>query len=378
MQGFNMGRYIPPEALDRNLSLNAASGKGHALGKRARPSGALIVRFELPFAVWCTTCDPEQIIGQGVRFNAEKTKVGNYYSTPIWAFRFKHTVCSGTIEVRTNPKAAEYVVTEGGRRRDYGTIKEEQWGVLAEGKASEAEKERLEKEGGFAVLEKVKDEKAEKLTASRRVQELWEDGLSKWGDPYERSRVLRKEFRVGRRKRQEDARTGGALAERYALGVEMLPLQEGDVDVAKEINFGERLETVGPSTKPLFPTRNGESTSDQPINATMKSGSSTKNGLQAAQQKAKLQGVLKGNTRSKQSPFLGHTDDTAWAPQVKRRRQQQTPGVQTKTDPGLPHEPYGAVADAATQPLQERRATAIDRQDTSPSAGLVAYDSDSS
>jgi hypothetical protein len=378
MQGFNMGRYIPPEALDRNLSLNAASGKGHALGKRARPSGALVVRFELPFAVWCTTCDPEQIIGQGVRFNAEKTKVGNYYSTPIWAFRFKHTVCGGTIEVRTDPKAAEYVVTEGGRRRDYGTIKEEQWGVLADGKASEEEKERLEKEGGFAVLERVKNEKAEKLTASRRVQELWEDGLSKWGDPYERSRALRREFRVGRRKRQEDARTGGALAERYALGVEMLPLQDGDAMAASEIQFGGQLGTVRTETKPLFATKNGHLTSAQPENVLVKSSSSTQHSLPAAQRKTKLQGVLKGNTLAKHSPFLDHTVETVWAPQTKRRRQQQVSTYKIGDDSASSDNTCATVADADAQLLRNREATAIDRQVTSSSINLVAYDSDSS
>ncbi|KPI40054.1 uncharacterized protein AB675_11558 [Cyphellophora attinorum] len=373
-----MGRYIPPEALDRSLSLNAASGKGHALGKRARPSGALVVRFELPFAVWCTTCDPEQIIGQGVRFNAEKTKVGNYYSTPIWAFRFKHTVCCGTIEVRTDPKAAEYVVTEGGRRRDYGTIKEEQWGVLADGKASEAEKERLEKEGGFAVLEKVKDEKAEKLTASRRVQELWEDGLLKWGDPYERSRALRREFRVGRRKRQEDARTGGALAERYALGLEMLPLQDGDAEAAKEIDFGGDLETVRTETKPLFRAKDGQQTSAQPDNALVKSGSSSKHSPQAAQRKAKLLDALKGNTRPKHSPFLDHTVGTVWAPQVKRRRQQQVTSNKAADDPASSHHTHDTVADADTQLLRKREATDTNSQQTNAPVGLVAYDSDSS
>ena len=100
MQGFNMGRYVPPD-LEGTVSFNQASGKGHPLGARARKlkaEGVLIVRFECPFAIWCTHCRPEQIIGQGVRFNAEKKKVGNYYSTPIWSFRFKHTICSGWLE----------------------------------------------------------------------------------------------------------------------------------------------------------------------------------------------------------------------------------------------------------------------------------------
>ncbi|KKK23067.1 DUF572 domain protein, partial [Aspergillus ochraceoroseus] len=97
MQGFNMGRYVPPDQ-EGLATGNKLAGK-HALGPRARhlhTKGALIVRFEMPFAVWCTTCQPhETIIGQGVRFNAEKKKVGHYYSTPVYSFRMKHAPAAG-------------------------------------------------------------------------------------------------------------------------------------------------------------------------------------------------------------------------------------------------------------------------------------------
>ncbi|KAL9070099.1 MAG: hypothetical protein Q9157_005923, partial [Trypethelium eluteriae] len=75
MQGFNMGRYVPPEH-EGTLSGNQLAGK-HALGARAaklKSAGILTVRFELPFAIWCSSCPPETLIGQGVRFNAEKKK----------------------------------------------------------------------------------------------------------------------------------------------------------------------------------------------------------------------------------------------------------------------------------------------------------------
>ncbi|EDU49724.1 hypothetical protein PTRG_06804 [Pyrenophora tritici-repentis Pt-1C-BFP] len=63
MQGFNMGRYYPPDATNPP-TFNSSS---HPLGTRARklPQGILTVRFELPFAVWCNTCKPSAIIGQG-------------------------------------------------------------------------------------------------------------------------------------------------------------------------------------------------------------------------------------------------------------------------------------------------------------------------
>lgn len=46
--------------------------KSHHLRERARKldQGILIVRFELPFNIWCLGCNNH--IGMGVRYNAEK------------------------------------------------------------------------------------------------------------------------------------------------------------------------------------------------------------------------------------------------------------------------------------------------------------------
>jgi coiled-coil domain-containing protein 130 len=49
-------------------------------------------------------------IGMGVRYNAEKRKVGNYYSTPIYAFRCKCHLCDGWFEIRTDPKVRFYAL----------------------------------------------------------------------------------------------------------------------------------------------------------------------------------------------------------------------------------------------------------------------------
>lgn len=55
-----------------------------------RNQGILTIRFELPFAIWCTSCRHPTLIAQGVRFNAEKSRVGSYHSTPILRFTFTH------------------------------------------------------------------------------------------------------------------------------------------------------------------------------------------------------------------------------------------------------------------------------------------------
>src|SRR5438045_3043945 len=120
MQGFNMGKYVPPD-LEGTTTGNKLHGK-HALGARGAKAsqGIITVRFEMPFPVWCTTCPKPTIIGQGVRFNAAKKKVGMYFSTPIWSFRITHAACGGSIEIRTDPQNTAYVVHSGARARDYG------------------------------------------------------------------------------------------------------------------------------------------------------------------------------------------------------------------------------------------------------------------
>ncbi|KAJ9140675.1 hypothetical protein P3X46_031293 [Hevea brasiliensis] len=72
--------YYPPEWTPKQGSLNKFHGQ-HALRERAKKidQGILIIRFEMPFNVWCGGCN--SMIAKGVRFNAEKKQVGSYHST---------------------------------------------------------------------------------------------------------------------------------------------------------------------------------------------------------------------------------------------------------------------------------------------------------
>ena len=57
----------------------------------------------------------------GVRYNAQKTKVGMYFTTPIHQFRMKCHLCDQHFEIRTDPKNLDYVILSGAKR------KEERW-----------------------------------------------------------------------------------------------------------------------------------------------------------------------------------------------------------------------------------------------------------
>lgn len=113
-------KYYPPDWDPSKGSLNEYAGKHH-LGERVKKlktEGKLVIRFEMPFNVWCTSCKSH--IALAVRFNAEKQRVGMYHSTPIWEFTMSCHRCGGTMVVRTNPREDTYEMIRGIQRREDG------------------------------------------------------------------------------------------------------------------------------------------------------------------------------------------------------------------------------------------------------------------
>ena len=223
-------------------------------------------------------------------------------------------MCGGWIEIKTDPQRGEYVVVEGARRRDYGVeYDEEQVGLR--GAVNEEEKERLERDGGFAGLEKKVEDKRAGQAAKERLEELTRVSGRDWADPYERSQLLRREFRLGRRTRKEDETTGEALKERFGIEIQMLPGNEEDGERAKGIDFGS-YNTREPNTKPLFEEQRPLASNDE------KKIKTPSPGLKTAQAKSTLQSSIKTNTRATVDPFLRH--ETAWHPRAKRKRNETT------------------------------------------------------
>lgn len=103
--------YYPPDYDPKVGGLNKWLGT-HALRERARKihMGIIIIRFEMPYNIWCEGC--KNHIGMGVRYNAEKTKVGMYYSTPVYQFKMKCHLCDNHIVIKTDPavSAAFYFI----------------------------------------------------------------------------------------------------------------------------------------------------------------------------------------------------------------------------------------------------------------------------
>ncbi|PQE26887.1 hypothetical protein CJF31_00003609 [Rutstroemia sp. NJR-2017a BVV2] len=300
MQGFNMGRYVPPDQ-EGIMSGNQLHGK-HALGSRANKisQGILTVRFEMPYPIWCTNCPKPTIIGQGVRFNAEKKKVGNYHSSPIFSFRMKHVACGGWIEIRTDPKNTAYVVTEGARKRDTGEDKVMDGDI----KIMTAEEREKLRSNAFASLEgKIEDK--ERLEHSKKRLEELQDLSEQWEDPYERNRKLRSTFREGRKIREKEAAAASALQDKMSLGLELLPEHEDDIRRAGFIEFGgvdSRIQIAKAISKPLF---GAESKPREPHPKNSKKLSRKKQAEQlAAKSRNDAVAEIRDNTRAAMDPFL--------------------------------------------------------------------------
>jgi coiled-coil domain-containing protein 130 len=293
MQGFNMGRYYPPDASNPPSFNNNL----HSLGKRSQGT----VRFELPFAVWCDHCTPPAIVGQGVRFNAEKKKIGNYYSTPIWSFRMKHTACGGWWEIQTDPKNSEYKVVEGARLRDYGPSDK---GTEAEGELkflTEEERQRR-REDAFASLEGKIEEKGAEKEHKKRIEELY-DKSEVWRDPYDVNARLRRDFRAKRKVWKKEEMHKEGMQDKFSLGLDIVDETEADRTRAGLVEFGANAsgdrDLEDQSWKPLFTEEN--------TLKSVKPGAKTKKlkaEIAAEQSRQCLQQKLIGNTRATIDPFL--------------------------------------------------------------------------
>ncbi|GAA6022875.1 hypothetical protein JCM10207_001430 [Rhodosporidiobolus poonsookiae] len=215
MQGFN--KYYPPDyEPDKHKSLNSYHGK-HALGDRARKidQGILVVRFELPYNIWCNHCSSH--VGQGVRYNAEKKKVGSYYTTPIYSFRFKCHLCQGRIEIRTDPQNTRYVVTEGARQKNEEAEDPEADGMLVVDSTASTSTAPPD---AFASLEKTVTQKARAESASARLSALEAQSATHWADPFSASLTLRRAFKKRKRVEVDSERRAEGVAERYGLAEE--------------------------------------------------------------------------------------------------------------------------------------------------------------
>ncbi|KAJ0033655.1 hypothetical protein NQD34_000762 [Periophthalmus magnuspinnatus] len=225
-------KYYPPDFDPaKHGSLNGYH-KTHALRERARKlsQGILIIRFEMPYNIWCDGC--KNHIGMGVRFNAEKKKVGNYYTTPIYRFRMKCHLCVNYIEMQTDPQNCDYVIVSGAQRKEERWDMEENEQILT---TEHSEKEKLETDAMFKLDHGGKDK--EKLKRALPSLSEIQDLQAGWKDDFQLNSSLRKKFRTEKKVLAEQEEKDNAVRARTNLSIPLLPEREEDKRLATLLTY---------------------------------------------------------------------------------------------------------------------------------------------
>ncbi|KAF2351776.1 CWC16 protein [Trinorchestia longiramus] len=236
-----VNKYYPPDYDPNKGGLNKFLGT-HALRERARKLhlGILIIRFEMPYNIWCDGC--ENHIGTGVRYNAEKKKVGMYYTTPIYQFRMKCHLCDNHFEIRTDPANLDYEIISGARRQ------ERRWDPSENDQVAPEDKAVGRKMAADAMF-KLEHSAADKTKAGALdsvMKDLEDLQESRWADDFSANQALRQKFRASEKVLQaqqlQDAR--------HNLNVPLLPPSADDARQASLLAITRNKKTeASPSEK---------------------------------------------------------------------------------------------------------------------------------
>lgn len=232
-----VNKYYPPDWDPKKGSLNTYHGQ-HYLRERARKlktEGILIVRFEMPFNVWCEGC--KQHIGKGVRYNAEKKHIGNYFSTKIWQFRMRCRMCSEWMEIHTDPKNSDFVCISGVKRKEETWKADESIGVIKLIDEDEAEKLATDP---FYKLEHAHEDKRkakDNIPSLRKLSDLQDE---QWNDDYKANYLLRKTFRTKKKEQDKEKRKN----EKRGIHIPLVPEDTRDIELAAQVCFDQQKATA--------------------------------------------------------------------------------------------------------------------------------------
>lgn len=242
-------KYYPPDYDPRVGGLNKFLGT-HALRERAKKIhlGIIIIRFEMPYNIWCEGCKNHIGMGKvvcygkifklqikilffsfsGVRYNAEKTKVGMYYSTPVYQFRMKCHLCDNYFEIKTDPGNLDYEIVSGARRQ------ENRWDPTQNGQIVPDTKETQRRlfDDPMYKLEHVASDLQKSDDAKPALFKLYERNHYVWDDDYSANSRLRADFRKQKKELKLEAEKDKSLLQKSSLDIELLPENDQDARLA--------------------------------------------------------------------------------------------------------------------------------------------------
>lgn len=238
--------YYPPDYDPRVGGLNKFLGT-HALRERARKlhMGILIIRFEMPYNIWCEGCGNH--IGMGVRYNAEKTKIGMYYSTPLYQFRMKCHLCDNHFEIKTDPANLDYVIVSGARRQENRWDPKENEQVVPETKEVSR---RLYDDAMYKLEHKLEDTKV-----ARSRDNVLDDVIAlndiNWKDDYASNCALRAAFRTKKNELQKKHGMDQSLLKKSCLNIDLVNEHEDDMKLAHLLMQNRQKEKGKGTSLPL-------------------------------------------------------------------------------------------------------------------------------
>lgn len=229
--------YYPPDYDPKVGGLNKFLGT-HALRERARKlhEGILIIRFEMPYNIWCDGCGNH--IGMGVRYNAEKKKVGMYYSTPLYQFRMKCHLCNNHFEIKTDPANLDYIIVSGARRQENRWDATENEQVVPETKEVSR---RLYDDPMFKLEHGIKDKNVSK-SREKALNSVIALNESIWKDDYSSNSALRAKFRAEKKEIQNKKSLDKSLLNKLGININLVAEHEDDVKLAQLLMQNKRVE----------------------------------------------------------------------------------------------------------------------------------------
>lgn len=235
--------YYPPDYDPRAGGLNKFLGT-HALRERARKlhMGILIIRFEMPYNIWCNGCGNH--IGMGVRYNAEKKKIGMYYSTPLYQFRMKCHLCDNHFEIKTDPANLDYVIVSGARRQENRWDPKQNEQVVPETKEVS---HRLYDDAMYKLEHGIEDKKVAK-SRDLALEDAIALNESIWKDDYSSNCAVRALFRERKKELKKKQTEDHALLKKTGLNIDIVNEHEDDIKLAKLLTHKRDTKKKGGTT----------------------------------------------------------------------------------------------------------------------------------
>ncbi|MBZ3875772.1 Coiled-coil domain-containing protein 130 [Sciurus carolinensis] len=324
-----VNKYYPPDFNpEKHGSLNRYHNS-HPLRERARKlsQGILIIRFEMPYNIWCDGC--KNHIGMGVRYNAEKKKVGNYYTTPIYRFRMKCHLCVNYIEMQTDPANCDYVIVSGAQR------KEERWDMADNEQVLTTEHEKKQKLETDAMF-RLEHGEADRSTLRRALPTLShiQEAQSAWKDDFALNSMLRRRFREKKKAIQEEEERDQALQAKASLAIPLLPETEDDRRLASLLRFHtldsyedkQKLKRTEIISRSWFPSAPGLGTTSSKASSVLRKLAQGRRGAPASSPiTVEDLGIVRRSREVPENPQHGAEKPKSGEPQAPRGTTQDRP-----------------------------------------------------